>query len=277
MKKEDGSPPESAPKQGAGRGEERSFTVGELAQLCGVTVRTLQYYDRSGLLRAAFTEGGRRVYTSRDLLQLQQILFLKSLGFPLEKIREQLDGKRGEGLVPVFARQREILLAEMANLQKMVDTLELAIGEAREEQEVSLERLISILQLMKEGNPFTFVLRYFSDDQFAAMGTRFASQKAYENFMARMSAAFARLGELAAAGADPRGSEGQELAAQWWSMASEFADGDAEILRTLVASGEDLANWPAEVAPLKDQIERFLSPALQAYLEPAGAAGKPGA
>ena len=57
------------------------MTVGEVAQKMGVTVRTLQYYDREGLLTpSAISEGGRRLYTDRDLIQLHQILSLKHLG-----------------------------------------------------------------------------------------------------------------------------------------------------------------------------------------------------
>lgn len=70
--------------------EERHFSIGELAQLCGITVRTLQYYDRCGLLQASFTEGGRRVYSRNNLFNLQQILFLKTLGFSLDQIKGQI-------------------------------------------------------------------------------------------------------------------------------------------------------------------------------------------
>lgn len=64
---------------------EKLFTVGELAKRCGVTVRTLQFYDQNGLLTPSrYSEGGRRLYGIDDLLRLQQILFYKGFGFPLE-------------------------------------------------------------------------------------------------------------------------------------------------------------------------------------------------
>ena len=67
------------------------MTVGEVAQKMGVTVRTLQYYDREGLLTpSAISEGGRRLYTDRDLIQLHQILSLKHLGFSLGDIKNRL-------------------------------------------------------------------------------------------------------------------------------------------------------------------------------------------
>ncbi|MDE6128649.1 MAG: MerR family transcriptional regulator, partial [Lachnospiraceae bacterium] len=67
------------------------MTVGEAAKKMGVTVRTLQYYDRENLLcPSAASEGGRRLYSDKDLIKLHQILSLKSLGFSLDDIKERL-------------------------------------------------------------------------------------------------------------------------------------------------------------------------------------------
>ena len=64
------------------------MTAGEAARKMHITVRTLQYYDREGLLSpSAVSEGGRRLYTDRDILKLHQILSLKHLGFSLGDIK----------------------------------------------------------------------------------------------------------------------------------------------------------------------------------------------
>lgn len=67
------------------------MTVVEAAKKLGVTVRTLQYYDKEGLLSpSAASEGGRRLYTDKDLVMLHQIISLKSLGFSLDDIKHRL-------------------------------------------------------------------------------------------------------------------------------------------------------------------------------------------
>ncbi|MEG3005155.1 MAG: MerR family transcriptional regulator, partial [Anaerorhabdus sp.] len=67
------------------------LTVGELSKKMNVTVRTLQYYDKEGLLTpSSMTEGGRRLYSSKDIIKLYQILSFKSLGFSLEDIKERV-------------------------------------------------------------------------------------------------------------------------------------------------------------------------------------------
>jgi MerR family transcriptional regulator, thiopeptide resistance regulator len=70
----------------------RYYRVGEVAALTQVSVRTLNHYDRIGLLRPALhSTGGYRLYGESELLRLQQILTLRYLGFPLKRIGELLD------------------------------------------------------------------------------------------------------------------------------------------------------------------------------------------
>ena len=67
------------------------MTIGELAKRMGVTVRTLQYYDKEGILEpSAFSAGGRRLYAAKDVVRLHQILSFKYLGFSLEEIKNHI-------------------------------------------------------------------------------------------------------------------------------------------------------------------------------------------
>ena len=68
-----------------------SYSVGEVARIAGVTVRTLHHYDDIGLLPAsARTAGGYRAYTESDIVRLQQIRSYRELGFGLDEIAEML-------------------------------------------------------------------------------------------------------------------------------------------------------------------------------------------
>lgn len=67
-------------------------TVHEVSKLAGVSVRTLQYYDKIGLLvPASRSEAGYRLYDDDDLARLQQILFFRELEFPLAHIRRIME------------------------------------------------------------------------------------------------------------------------------------------------------------------------------------------
>ena len=70
---------------------EQRLTVKQVSDLCGVSVRTLHYYDQIGLLSpAAVTDAGYRLYGEAELLRLSQILLYRELEFPLADIREML-------------------------------------------------------------------------------------------------------------------------------------------------------------------------------------------
>ena len=65
------------------------MTVNEVSKLAGVSIRTLQYYDKIGLLKPAeYTESGYRLYDDTAIERLQQILLFKELEFPLKDIKE---------------------------------------------------------------------------------------------------------------------------------------------------------------------------------------------
>lgn len=67
------------------------YTTGELAKLCGVTVRTVQYYDTRGILSPSeLSEGGRRLYTDADVRRLRIICFLRDMGLPIDAISRLL-------------------------------------------------------------------------------------------------------------------------------------------------------------------------------------------
>lgn len=65
------------------------MTVSEVSRLTGVSIRTLQYYDKIGLLHpSGHTEAGYRLYDDTALAALQQILLFREMEFPLKDIRQ---------------------------------------------------------------------------------------------------------------------------------------------------------------------------------------------
>ena len=96
-----------------------SLTVGAVARLAGVTVRTLHHYDQIGLLSASGRfEAGYRIYEDADLDRLQRILFYRELGFGLDQIKDVMtDG--GADAVGHLRRQHAMLLDRIRRLERM--------------------------------------------------------------------------------------------------------------------------------------------------------------
>ncbi|ADU28792.1 MerR family transcriptional regulator [Evansella cellulosilytica] len=111
--------------------------VKEVANLVGISIRTLHHYDEINLLTPdEITNSGYRLYSDKDLEKLQQILFFKELGFPLKKVKEIID-------CPTFDReralelQRKSLLEKRSRLDKMIKTIDKTMRHAKGEINMS--------------------------------------------------------------------------------------------------------------------------------------------
>ncbi len=101
------------------------YTTGELAKLCGVTVRTVQYYDTRGiLLPSELSEGGRRLYSEDDLKRMKVICFLREADLPIDAISRVLKEEHPENLISLLIAQQEAILSdEIAKKQDKLQKL----------------------------------------------------------------------------------------------------------------------------------------------------------
>ncbi len=107
--------------------EPHGLTVGAVARMSGVTVRTLHHYDEIGLLRASGrSAAGYRRYDDRDLDRLQRILFYRELGFGLDDIRAVMTDGDADALGHL-RRQHAMLLDRIGRLRRMVVAVEKAM------------------------------------------------------------------------------------------------------------------------------------------------------
>ena len=101
------------------------YTTGELAKLCGVTVRTVQFYDQRGILiPSALTEGGRRLYSGEDLKRMKIICFLRDTGLSLDTISQLLKEEDPGSVIAVLLEQQELVLqAEIGERREKLERL----------------------------------------------------------------------------------------------------------------------------------------------------------
>ena len=89
------------------------YTTGEIAKLCGVSVRTVQYYDTRGILTPSeLSEGGRRLYSENDFKRMKIICLLRNAGIPINSIKELLSEDDPGSVVSALLEQQERLLRE---------------------------------------------------------------------------------------------------------------------------------------------------------------------
>ena len=100
------------------------YTVGRVADLSGVTIRTLHHYDEIGLLSpSGRSAADYRIYEDSDIERLQRILFYRELGFALEEISTIVDDPRTDALGHL-CRQRGLLRERIERLSAMVDAID---------------------------------------------------------------------------------------------------------------------------------------------------------
>lgn len=103
---------------------EEHLTVGRLAEMAGVTIRTLHHYDEIGLVTpSGRTAGGYRVYAPADVDRLRQVLTYRRLGFGLRQIAELVDDP-GVDAVAHLRRQRELLMGQRDQADAMVAAID---------------------------------------------------------------------------------------------------------------------------------------------------------
>lgn len=127
------------------------YTTGEIAKLCGVTVRTVQYYDsRSILIPSELSEGGRRLYSEEDVRKLRIICFLRELGIPINAIAELLNEQEPQKVIEtILAEQKHGLRDEIAQRQAQLEKLTGLQRELRNVEHFSVDSIGDIAYHME--------------------------------------------------------------------------------------------------------------------------------
>ncbi len=138
------------------------YTTGEIAKLCGVSVRTVQYYDARGiLLPSGFSEGGRRLYSEEDVKKLRIICFLREAGLPIRSIDELLaEADPGSVISLLLEEQAQVLRREMAQSQDKLNRLSEIRRALRDIRPFSVESLGDIAYIMENKEKLSRLRRF---------------------------------------------------------------------------------------------------------------------
>ena len=120
------------------------LTVGAVARLAGVTVRTMHHYDEIGLVSPGDrTDAGYRLYGRPEVTRLQEVLFFRELGFGLDEIKgmvERPDYDRTTGL----RQQRDLLMSKADRLLDLVDAIDRAITAEETGMNLTKEEMLEV-------------------------------------------------------------------------------------------------------------------------------------
>ena len=120
-----------------------AYTVRQVADLSGISVRTLHFYDETGLLKpAAVSATGYRYYEKPQLLMLQQILFYRELGFELKEIKSILNRADFEK-VTALESHRAVLEKALVRTKTLIATIDKTIEHVKGTREMNIEDMFA--------------------------------------------------------------------------------------------------------------------------------------
>lgn len=215
-----------------------AITVGSVATLTGVSVRTLHHYDHIGLVVPSVrTAAGYRGYTDADIERLHLVLVYRSVGLPLDEIRTLLDDADADVLAHL-QRQHTLLLEQADRLEHTIKAVEGLMNAHREGIQLTAEEQVEI-----------FGMTAFSEEYAAEAEQRWGDTDAWKQSQQRVAhmtkqdwidikaegdALLADLATAKRAGVTPGSPEADELAARHRASIERFYECGGEMHRGLV-------------------------------------------
>jgi DNA-binding transcriptional MerR regulator len=212
-------------------------TVGAVATLTGVSVRTLHHYDHIGLVVPSVrTSAGYRGYTDADIERLHVVLVYRSVGLPLDEIRTLLNDESTD-VVEHLRRQHELLLEQAERLEHTIKAVEELMNAHRDGIQLTAEEQVEI-----------FGTTAFSEEYAAEAEQRWGDTDAWKQSQQRVSrfskqdwidvkaegdALLAALADAKRNDVQPGSAEANELAARHRASIEQFYDCGDEMHRCL--------------------------------------------
>ncbi|MCL2573447.1 MAG: MerR family transcriptional regulator [Defluviitaleaceae bacterium] len=238
------------------------MTVGQIAKKMGITVRTLQYYDKQSVLSpSAQSEGGRRLYTDKDMISLHQILSMKYLGFSLEDIKARLVSlDTPTDVANALTEHAAVIRQKIDILSESLQAIKLLKDEVLQMQSVDFRKYSDIIVNLKMKNDMYWVIKHFDDSTMDYFRGRFNEETA-QMMMKSLNELQNEAIHLKNSGVSPESEKGHEFAKAFWDVIMKFAGDDTSILSKMLEISDKVSCV---------DFDDFISQALDAYFEKIG-------
>jgi len=249
------------------------YTVKQLSDMAGVSVRTLHHYDAIALLKPdSRSAAGYRLYGDEQLLRLQQILFFRELDMTLEEIRELLD-RPGFDQVAALEEHRRLLALRGERIARLVATVDRTIGRLKGETMLTDEELYEgfsreeIESMKLEAKSRWGVTPAWAESQkrVAAM-----SKERFREVGAEGEAIDAALGDALAAGEAPSSPAVQALMRRKAEWLRAFYEPSAELFKGLGEMYSQDERFRARYETIRKGLADFVRLAMAEFADSGG-------
>jgi DNA-binding transcriptional MerR regulator len=240
-------------------------TVKQLADIAGVTPRTLHYYDEIGLLKpSSVGENGYRYYDEDAALRLQQILLYRELDFSLSEIRTILDAP-GFDVQLALQSHRRALQARVERLNGLIATIDRTVQHTRRERDMSTGEMFAGFDEETERRYEEEASRLWGEKLVKDSRRRWDcySKEKQASILAEGGAVYQDL--VTHLGEDPASEPVQQAIARWHQNLRYFYEPTPEILRGLGQAYSQHPQFRATFAKMHPDLPQFLTAAIEYY------------
>ncbi|MCL2169611.1 MAG: MerR family transcriptional regulator [Defluviitaleaceae bacterium] len=245
--------------------------IGEIAKKAGVTVRTLSYYDKEGLLLpSGQSEGGYRLYTDKDMVKLIQILMLKELGFTLNEIKKRVTNlDTVEDVRAMLLEQSNHVRQRIESLTDSLHAMKMLSSEIAQMKEVNFKKYADILLNVQVKNEHYWMIKHFDDETMETFRERIGREKT-ALITVELSGFLREAYRLLEDGVSPKSEEGQLYAARFWGALMEMTDSDPKMLAALTEQIDIASSFDDGFEFKRAAARAFMDEALSHYIENKG-------
>lgn len=240
--------------------------VKEVANLVGISVRTLHHYDAIGLLKPEeITDAGYRIYSEKDLEKLQQILFFRELDFPLKKVKEIINDPTFDQK-EALALHRKMLLKKRNRIDKMMRTIDKTIQYSKGERTMSAKEKFEGFDFSK--NPYEEEARKrwgdkAVDESNEKLNNMSDGEK--EDFEKKFNAIYKELAAIRHL--EPGSDVAQEKIGEWFNFLNVMGTYSLEAFKGLGQMYVDDQRFTKNIDQFGDGLALFMRDAMAIYAD----------
>lgn len=247
-----------------------SYTVKELAEYSGVSVRTLHWYDEIGLLKPACVgANGYRYYEEEELLLLQQILFYRKLGIPLKEIQKLL-GSSDFDKIGALLNHRELLIKTINHSKELIETIDRTINHIKGKIRMKDEEFYAGFDAAKQEEYEQYLVKYHgtvAEDLIleSKKKTKDWEKADWKGVQKEGEEIYKKIGQCIDQGLGPKDDQVQSLIARHYQLMERFYTVSKDVyvgLSQLYAEHPDFRKWFKKRHP---KLVEFIAEAMRVF------------
>lgn len=252
-----------------------AYTVKSLSELSGVTVRTLHFYEEIALLKPAYYgSNGYRYYEEKQLLELQQILFFKELGFSLKQIQKVVGRSDFDRLAALHSHRRS-LSQEWEKIGVLLKTIDKTIKHIKGKKKMKDKELFDgfniTLVKAKEGQPYSaaekIVVQSVKTPTKNAEEVEKRGEAYYDNIIKTAHGLFKELVHCIEKDLDPAAEMVQKIITKHHSFISQTHSATKEVYKAMALLYVQHPEFRKQLDPFHPDLATFMAKAMGIFAD----------